>query len=551
MARKVEVMPSNENPHPSHNGSDAPGSDGSNFHGSPSDGSNINSSDEDSSNSDRSGSDAAEQPTPATASYPPSGSQLPAPPPNSDQSGQQHLSAQYPPAPIQPTDSRSSAGYGYPTPYGQPATQGYGQTGYGGYAAGTGNYGGGFGPNYPAAGYPAAAELPPGNYRPPAAPYGQADWSSEPGPTAPTKTGNRARPLLLVALVAALVGGGVGGGIVALVDHNTQKTASSGLKITNQTGVKPAVLDGTVGAAATKIRPSVVTINVTSSQEAATGSGVIIRDNGTILTNDHVVDISGGKIVVVLSDGRTAAARILGRDTSDDLAVIKVDGLTNLTAAMFAKSSSLNVGDTVVAVGAPLGLSDTVTSGIVSNTARPVRAGDNDQAVFDAVQTDAAINPGNSGGPLVDLSGSVVGINAAIASDQSSGGLQIPGQQAQAGNIGIGFAIPSDEASRIAGELIVNGKATHAVLGVSVQNAATTSTTPGVPLKQITAGGVGEKAGLKVGDLVTQIDDERVTTADSLIAAVRSHAPGEQVKVSYTRGGQAATVNVVLGSSDS
>ncbi len=487
-----------------------------------------------------------------------------------DDTPQQPATASYPPSepstPSRPTDSRSIGGYGqgYPTPYGQqPGTgypqSGYGQSGYGHSGHGQSGYGqpgygqpgyqAGYGQSYPQSGYP--AELPPSGYRPPTQTYGQADWQTQQGAEEQSKAGGRWRPVTLVALVAALVGGGVGGGIVALVDHNNDKTASSGLKITDQTGVKPAALDGTVGAAATKIRPSVVTINVTSSQEAATGSGVIIRNNGTILTNDHVVDISGGKIVVVLSDGRTAPGKILGRDTSDDLAVIKIDGLNNLTAAMFAKSSTLSVGQTVVAVGAPLGLSDTVTSGIISNTARPVRAGDNDQAVFDAVQTDAAINPGNSGGPLVDLNGSVVGINAAIASDQSSGGLQIPGQQAQAGNIGIGFAIPSDEASRIAGELIVNGKATHAVLGVSVQNASTASTTPGVPLKQITAGGVGEKAGLKVGDLVTQIDDQRVTTADSLIAAVRSHAPGEQVKVSYTRGGQAASANVTLGSSDS
>src|SRR6185437_14025869 len=188
-------------------------------------------------------------------------------------------------------------------------------------------------------------------------------------------------------------------------------------------------------------------------------------------TNDHVVDIGtgGGQIQVVLSDGRSATAKIVGRDTSDDLAVVKVSGLDNLVAATFGKSGSLTVGQTVVAVGAPLGLSDTVTSGIVSNQARPVRAGDNDQAVFEAVQTDAAINPGNSGGPLVDLNGSVVGINAAIASDSSGGGLQIPGQPTQqAGNIGIGFAIPSDEASRIAAELMKNGKATHAVLGVGV-----------------------------------------------------------------------------------
>src|SRR6185312_824473 len=169
-------------------------------------------------------------------------------------------------------------------------------------------------------------------------------------------------------------------------------------------------------------------------------------------------------------------------------------------------------------------------------------------------QTDAAINPGNSGGPLVDLNGSVVGINAAIASDSSGGGLQIPGQPTQqAGNIGIGFAIPSDEASRIAAELMKNGKATHAVLGVEVggsTNNATPSVT-GVPLHTVNADGVAAKAGLKVGDVVTAVDDQRVNSADALIAAVRSHAPGEQVKVSYTRGSTNSTVTVTLGSSDS
>ena len=206
----------------------------------------------------------------------------------------------------------------------------------------------------------------------------------------------------------------------------------------------------------------------------------------------------------------------------------------------------------MVAVGAPLGLSDTVTSGIVSNLARPVRAGDQDQAVFEAVQTDAAINPGNSGGPLVDLNGSVVGINAAIATDNSGGGLQIPGQPQQSGNIGIGFAIPADEASRIASELIATGKATHAVLGVEVGgNQSSTQTQAGVALRTITAGGAAAKAGLKAGDLVTSIDGQRVTTSDSLIAAIRNHAPGEKATLSYLRGGKTSEVNVTLGSSDS
>ena len=204
----------------------------------------------------------------------------------------------------------------------------------------------------------------------------------------------------------------------------------------------------------------------------------------------------------------------------------------------------------MVAVGAPLGLSDTVTSGIVSNVARPVRAGDNDQAVFEAVQTDAAINPGNSGGPLVDLNGSVVGINAAIASDSSGGGLQIPGQPTQqAGNIGIGFAIPSDEASRIAGELIATGKATHAVLGVEVGG---TSTAP-VSGRRAAAHrdrwwgrGQGRPEGRRHHH---RGDGQRVTTADALIAAVRSHAPGSRSRSPTPAAAQHAVT--VTWSSDS
>jgi putative serine protease PepD len=293
-----------------------------------------------------------------------------------------------------------------------------------------------------------------------------------------------------------------------------------------------------------------VTIDVSGGQAAGTGSGVIIRADGYILTNDHVVSLGtgGGTLRVVLADGRTAPATIVGRDPSDDLAVVKVSGLSGLPAATFGRSSGLTVGQTVVAVGAPLGLSDTVTSGIVSNTTRPVRAGDNDQAVFQAIQTDAAINPGNSGGPLVDLNGSVVGINAAIATDSSGGGLQVPGQTQQSGNIGIGFAIPSDEASRIAGELIASGKAFHAILGVSVQSSAT-SNTAGVRLSAVNSGGAAQKAGLKVGDIVTAVAHTRVTTADSLIAAIRSHAPGEKVAVTYLRDGKSSTTTVTLDKS--
>ncbi len=277
---------------------------------------------------------------------------------------------------------------------------------------------------------------------------------------------------------------------------------------------------------------------------------MIIKNTGYILTNDHVVSVaaSGGSMTVITNDGQQAQATVVGRDTSDDLAVIKVNGLKNLTAATFAKSSNLVVGQTVVAVGAPLGLSDTVTSGIVSNTARPVRSGDSDQAVFDAVQTDAAINPGNSGGPLVDLNGNVVGINAAIAT-ANSGGLQIPGQTTESGSIGIGFAIPSDEAGRIAGQLIATGKATHAVLKVEVSGQPnTSSSTTGAVIKSVTAGGPGANAGLKAGDIVTQVDNQRIDDADGLIASVRSHAPGDTVALTYVRGGASKTVHPTLGS---
>jgi putative serine protease PepD len=433
----------------------------------------------------------------------------------------------------------NTGGYGFPPDRVPPAAGSYGPPAVGSYGPpAAGSYGqyGGYG-QYGDPGHQITLGAP-GN------PAGT--------PAGPPPAGKRpkAGPLLATALVAALVGGGVGAGTVAIADHNNG-SVNTGLQITNETNAPVAKTDGSIGAAASKIRPSVVTIDVSNGQSGGTGSGVIIRQDGYILTNDHVVSeaAGGGSMRVTLSDGRTSTGTIVGRDSADDLAVIKVQGLSGLPTATFGRSSSLTVGQTVVAVGAPLGLSDTVTSGIVSNTARPVRSGTNDQAVFQAVQTDAAINPGNSGGPLVDLNGSVVGINAAIATDSSGGGLQIPGQTQQSGNIGIGFAIPSDEASRIASELIATGKAYHAVLGVSVKSTSST-TTAGVALSAVTAGGAGANAGLKVGDLVTAVDSTRVTTADALIAAVRSHAPGQQVKIAYSRGGTAATTTVTLGKSD-
>ena len=416
---------------------------------------------------------------------------------------------QYPIHPDEP-----GHGYGWaPPPYGPPPAPAV------------------FGPNYP--------PLPP------------VDGEQQPVGRRP---GGGRRIVLISALVAAVVGGGVGAGTATLVHDGSSNTTSAGLSVS--TKAAPALkTDGSIAAAAARISPSVVTINVVTPRESDTGSGVIIRPDGYILTNNHVIAAATGEgsIGVTLSDGRQASAKVVGTDPSDDLAVIKVP-LRDLDAATFAESSTLVVGQTVVAVGAPLGLSDTVTAGIVSTLARPVQTGSSgggQGAVFNAIQTDAAINPGNSGGPLVNLDGDVVGINAAIATDQSSGGLLLPGQSNQSGNIGIGFAIPSNEARRIAAELITSGKATHAQMGVSVRDASSsgTTSTAGALVMSVTAGSPAAKAGLKQGDRVTKLDRQRIDDASALVAAVRSHAPGDAVKITYVRAGDTHTTPVTLATS--
>ena len=417
-------------------------------------------------------------------------------------------------------------------------------------------------PSYPAPGYPPATPPTYPTFGPGyTQPFPSAGGPADPPGTGPADSSVRnssqpghGRTVLVAAVVAAVVGGGIGAGTVAAFGDNG-KTIASGVSVTTQTAQNTAKIDGTVTAAATKIGPSVVTINVTGQNESGTGSGVILRSDGYILTNDHVVAVAagGGSIQVVTKDGQSATAKVVGQDASDDLAVIKVDGLSNLSAATFAKSSELQVGQTVVAVGAPLGLSNTVTSGIVSDLARPVQTGSGSGsagATFNAIQTDAAINPGNSGGPLVDLNGNVVGINAAIAS-ANSGGVTVPGQSTQSGSIGIGFSIPSDEASRIAAELIATGKATHAVIGVSVGGTQRASTTVGATLSAVTKGGPGDKAGLQVGDVVTKVGNQLITQDSDLVAAIRSFTPGATVDVTYTRAGASHTVKVTTGTAAS
>jgi putative serine protease PepD len=340
--------------------------------------------------------------------------------------------------------------------------------------------------------------------------------------------------------MAAVLGAGAGIGSYAfLVDHNP-----SGVSVTSAAAPSPT-LDGTVSAAAAKIEPSLVTIAVQASNGSGIGSGMVLDKDGHILTNNHVVAGAGngGAITVTFHNGTTATAKVVGTSELNDLAVIKVDGVNDLNPVTFANSTDLQVGQTVVAAGAPLGLSESVTSGIVSNTARPVRSGTNNDAVYLAVQTDAAINPGNSGGPLVNLNGDVVGINSAIAGTSSGpdGG--------QSGNIGIGFAIPSEVATRVANDLITTGKTTNAQLGVRLTGSdSELPTSTGVPLGEVVSSGPAEKSGLRAGDVVTKLNNFHTTTTDGLIAATRFYAPGTTVSVTFIRdGGAPQTVDVTLG----
>jgi putative serine protease PepD len=349
--------------------------------------------------------------------------------------------------------------------------------------------------------------------------------------------------VVVAAALAAVVGAGAGVGSYATLIAERGPVAAP-IRVSTVPASQAPQLDGTVQAAAAAIEPSVVTISVQGQAGSGVGSGVVVDADGHILTNNHVVEgaAQSGGVVVTFANGTTAPATIVGTSPSNDLAVIKVDCVADLVPATFGESQSLEVGQTVVAAGAPLGLTESVTSGIVSNTARPVRAGNGgDGAVYLAVQTDAAINPGNSGGPLVDLNGAVVGINSSIATTGGSAG--------QSGNIGIGFAIPSDLAIRVAGEIIAGGESADSALGVTVAGGDSTDTaSTGATLQAVTAGGAAAEAGLQAGDVVTKINDFETTSADGLVAAVRFYAPGTEVNLTFIRnGGSPQTVTVTLG----
>jgi len=303
-----------------------------------------------------------------------------------------------------------------------------------------------------------------------------------------------------------------------------------------------------VAGIAARVLKSVVSISVDDSTGSGTGSGVVLRSDGYVLTNNHVVAtaVDRGTITVSFNDGTIdLPARIVGRDPETDLAVIRVVGAGHLTPATLGSSSDLAVGDPVVAVGSPLGLAGTVTAGIISALDRTVRVPGEDAAaaatpLFDAIQTDAAINPGNSGGPLVDLAGRVIGINSAIASLSSSG-------DSQAGSIGVGFAIPIDEARSIAEQLIRTGKATHPVIGVQAQTVGADGKGPrGARVSVLISGGAAKRAGVRVGDIITRVGERVVISVDQLVVALRTHEVGEKVRLTLVRDGVRMTVVVVL-----
>lgn len=417
----------------------------------------------------------------------------------------------------------------------------------------------------------------------PTQPYGPASASvaAEATADAPADGGKvGAGKIVAIMVAAALVGGASGLGAAA---------AGGSLFPAAQTVVQSGPTTVTVNdtssvnqttAIATKVLPSVVTISASSSSAGGTGSGVVLSEDGYVVTNTHVVTLDGATddpdLKVTTSDGKVYSAEIVGLDPMYDLAVIKLVGAEDLTPIEIADSSKLNVGDGTIAIGAPLGLSNTVTTGIVSalnrsiqiaSSAVPETEQDTEQNPDDqngpfqfdfgqgqqqsgssgtisiaVIQTDAAINPGNSGGALVDDEGKLIGINVAIATAGGS-------SSSESGSIGVGFSIPSNIVQRVTDEIISDGAATHGLLGAMVGDAASQedATTAGAYISEVTNGGAADDAGLKAGDVVTQFDGVPISDATDLTAQVRALAAGSTADVVYLRDGKTASVEVTLG----
>jgi S1-C subfamily serine protease len=358
--------------------------------------------------------------------------------------------------------------------------------------------------------------------------------------------GQRVRPRSLLALAAvAVVLGGTGGLVGRLTAEEPNPLTNPDVTLAQPKPAPPRPV-GSVAGVAQRVSPAVVSVETHVGAQGGAGSGVVIDRNGYVLTNNHVIsmaaDTPNAQVQVVFQGDQRVPARVAGRDPQTDLAVLKVD-VANPTVAPLGRSANLSPGDDVVAIGSPLQLAGTVTSGIISAVHRPVRLsgdGSDTNAVIDAVQTDAAINPGNSGGALVDRSGSVVGINSAIRS------LGASGPDGQGGSIGLGFAIPVDQARQVAEELIRTGHVQHADLGVNARSVSD-GPTDGAQVQNVRDGSAGAAAGLAEGDVITQVGDRRVTGADELVVAVNGHRPGDSVPITTIRRGRQLVLDARLG----
>lgn len=368
---------------------------------------------------------------------------------------------------------------------------------------------------------------------------------------------SRRGAIIAGTVVAAVVGGGVGAAVVGMDDRTQHETAAktpiAAAPVTPRAAATAPA--GTVEEVAARVLPSVVQLKIDLGGDSASGSGIVLSEDGLILTNNHVVaPVAGGdrgtfptsrrggaSATVAFSDGRTAPFTVVGTDPSGDLAVVRAEGVSGLTPITVGSSADVKVGEQVVAIGSPLGLQGTVTSGIVSALNRPVLAGEGaggDVTVLNAIQTDAAVNPGNSGGALVNMRGELIGVNSAIASmGNGSGG--------QSGSIGLGFAIPADQARRVAQELVTTGTASHGALGVQLGGE---STEAGGVVMAVVDGGPAAAAGLPGEAVITKVDNQVIDGPEALVAAIRSRAPGDSVSVTYVDGSRAAqTAQVTLG----
>ena len=495
---------------------------------------------------------------PPAPSAPPTRTDAPAAPAPQERPAPDQGSNPTTPLPPVPTTAPDHGPYGTPT---QDATAAHGTPG----TPGAGHGGPHGSPSAPDPSWPPPP--PPGNPAQgggpggPFGPYGDGGsghgqggggWGSSYQPPEPKKKGSGGRLLAAIA-AAALLAGGLGGGLGYTLAKNNDDSGSTTVSASTSGGnVKRD--PGTVAAVASKALPSTVTIEAEGrSGEGGTGTGFVFDTQGHIVTNNHVVAeaVDGGKVSATFPDGKKYEAKVVGHAQGYDVAVIKLaDAPSNLKPLPLGNSDEVVVGDSTIAIGAPFGLSNTVTTGIISAKNRPVASSDgtgSQASYMSALQTDASINPGNSGGPLLDAQGNVIGINSAIQST-SNGGFGT----GQAGSIGLGFAIPINQAKYVAQELIKNGKPVYAKIGASVSLQDTSGgakiTDQGAGGSEaVDPGGPADKAGLEPGDVITKLDDRVIDSGPTLIGEIWTHKPGDEVTLTYKRDGKEHTTELTLG----